>query len=121
MKKIAEVIKTEFRGMHYGNRLLLPFNADILKIIIENDIITDFSCSENGAQYTRTENYTEIYFHDYQNLEDIVTKYEMIKMVVVEAGDDIFNFANHKKIILRICKDHIVKIEWSPEDIIFIE
>ncbi len=45
MKSIREVLKEKRTGLYYGNRVLLPFSCHILKLNIENDLITDFSPS----------------------------------------------------------------------------
>lgn len=43
MVSITESIATGTTGMHFGNRLIFPFHCELLKIIIEDEIITDFS------------------------------------------------------------------------------
>ena len=43
MKTINEVLNESSGGLYYGNRILLPFKAEILKIVIDSEIITDFS------------------------------------------------------------------------------
>ncbi len=121
MRKLNDVIKNKIDGLYYGNRVLLPFICDILKAVIENDIIMDFSTSNKGAEYFKRENFTEVYFHDFENLNEIVGKFETIKLVVVENGDDIFDLANHKKLALHLQKNHKLTIEETNEDILFIE
>jgi hypothetical protein len=121
MKTIDEIIKNNINGLYYGNRVLLPFKGEILKAIIEKDIITDFSTSQKGAQYKRTDSYTEIYFHDYKELSESVSKYETIKLVVVEEGKDIFDINNHRRLILHLQEKHLLKIEEANGEILFIE
>lgn len=121
MKTIDEVLKNNITGLHYGNRVLLPFKAEILKAIIEKDIITDFSTTHKGAQCNKTDNYTEIYFLDYKDLAEEMSKYETIKLIVVENGKDIFDFKNHKRLILHLQEEHTVKIEEANGEILFIE
>jgi hypothetical protein len=121
MRTFDEVIKNKIEGLYYGNRVLLPFICDVFKCMIENDIITDFSLSTKGAHYTKHENFTEIYFHDYNNLDEVVSKFETVKLVVVENGKDIFDLGNHKKIVLHLQKNHKLTIEETNEDILFIE
>jgi len=121
MKTINEVLKEKKEGLYYGNRVLLPFRADILKAIIEKDIITDFSTTHKGAQYSVADNYTEIYFHDYKDLSDYISKYETIKLVVVEKGNDIFDLNNHRRLILHLKENHNLKIEEADGGILFIE
>lgn len=121
MKTIDEVLKNKINGLYFGNRVLLPFKAEILKAIIEKDIITDFSTTHKGAQYNKTELYTEIYFLDYKDLSDAVSQYETIKLIVVEDGKDLFDFNNHKRLILHLKEKHILVIEEANGEILFIE
>ncbi len=121
MKTIEEVLKNKTNGLCYGNRVLLPFKAEILKAIIEKDIITDFSTTHKGAQYNITDEYTEIYFLDYKELSESISKYETIKLVIVEKGKDIFDLKNHKRLILHLQEKHIIRIEEANGEILFIE
>lgn len=68
MKSLDEVLKKNLSGLHYGNRILLPFEAHFLKIYIEKDLITDFSPSSKGAYINVTDDFTEIYFNEYEDL-----------------------------------------------------
>lgn len=122
MKTIEEVLKNKLTGLHYGNRVLLPFVADVLKAVIENDIITDFSSTKTGAHYNIHDEFTEIYFYDYKNLSEVVSKFETIKLIVVEKGKDIFDFSNHIKLALHLQEKHKLAIETlNDNDILFIE
>jgi hypothetical protein len=121
MKTISDVIKNNINGLYFGNRVLLPFKAEILKAIIEKEIITDFSTTHKGAQYNKTDNFTEIYFLDYKELAESISKYETIKLVAVEEGNDIFDLNNHKRLILHLQEKHIIKIEEADGEILFLE
>ncbi len=121
MKSIEEIISDKQNGLHYGNRIILPFKCHFLKVIFNDDIITDFSPSSKGIFIREEEEFTDVYFHDYDNLKEELSKYENIKMVVVEKGKDIFDQNNHLKIALYLEDKHIVKIEKTDADILFIE
>lgn len=121
MKSLDEILKNEINGLYYGNRILVPFHCTILKIVIENDNIYDFSIREKGAFINETTDYTEIYFVDYPDLETSISKYENIKMVVVEKGKDIFDFKTHRKIAIKPEGNHILSIKELDENTIFIE
>jgi hypothetical protein len=121
MKSLDEVLKMSLSGMYYGNRVLLPFHCHILKIVIEKDIITDFSIRDKGAYINEVSEYTEIYFIDYPELEENISKYENIKMIVVEKGKDLFDFNNHRKIALHPEGKHILTIKELDENTIFID
>jgi hypothetical protein len=121
MAALDEILKSKAGGLYYRNRLILPFQGNFLKIVVDDDIITDFSPSSKDIYITEKENYTDIYFKQFKNLKDAVSKYEAIKLVLVEKGKDIFNFANHKKIAIYLEEKHQVKIEETEEDILFLE
>jgi len=121
MKKLSEVLENGIKGLHYGNRVLLPFSAEILKIVIGREIITDFSKGPHGASVRVSTDYTEIYFYDYKDLEEELAKYEVIKIVLVEQGQDIFNFKNHILIELDPIEKHNLLIAKIGDDLIFFE
>jgi hypothetical protein len=121
MVTLDEILKNKPKGLYYKNRLILPFRGIFLKIIIDDDILMDFSPSSKSIYISESENYTDIYFKEYKHLKDAVSKYEAIKMVLVEKGKDIFNFDNHKKIVIYLGQKHQVSIEETEEDILFIE
>lgn len=120
-RTLDQVLKSKVNALHYGNRLLLPVVVDVLKASVENDIITDFSSNGRGAEYIVREDFTEIYFHDYKSLEEVVTKYEVIKLIVVEKGEDIFDFKTHRKISVDLLEDHSAEIKEVTDDHIFID
>lgn len=121
MRTIDEALNSKLNGLHYGNRLILPFNVEVLKIIIENDIISDFSSTKKGAQINNRKNFTEIYFHDYRSLREDISEFENIKLIVVDDDKDIFDLKNHRRIVVYIREKHIALIEEANEDILFIE
>ncbi len=121
MATLKEILTSKPRGLYYKNRLILPFQGIFLKVIVDDDIIMDFSPSSSQIYITENEDYTDIYFKKYKHLKDAVSKYEAVKMVLVEKGKDIFNFDNHQKIIIYLGEKHQVNIEETEEDILFIE
>ena len=121
MSTINEVIEKKINGLCYNNRLILPFNAHFIKVIVNTDIITDFSPSSKGIFIREKEEFTDVYFYDYKDLKETFSKFENIKMVVVEKGKDIFNFDNHLKLAVYFEEKHNVRIEKTDEDILFIE
>jgi hypothetical protein len=121
MKTLNEVLSKKLTGLHYGNRVLLPFSCHILKLNIERDLITDFSPCCKGVHISETEDFMEIYFHDYKNLSESIGKYEKIKMIVVEKGKDVFNAKNRIPIALNPVENHVLEIEQLDDNIVFIE
>jgi len=121
MKTIEEVLKNNISGLYYHNRIILPFAAHFLKVIVNTDIITDFSLNSKGVFIREIEDFTDLYFLDYKDLNSSISKYEAIKMVIVEKGKDIFDFKNHIKLSLYLEKKHKLKIEECDHDILFLE
>jgi hypothetical protein len=121
MRTINEALSAKLNGLHFGNRLILPFNVEILKVIIDADIIVDFSTKKKGAEYNSRKNFTELYFYDYKSLQDFVSEYENIKLVVVDDDKDLTDVKNHRKILVRLKENHIAEVEEASDDIIFVE
>jgi hypothetical protein len=121
MYSIQDALEKKIPGLFYGPRVILPFVCDILKAIIDDDIITDFSPVSKGAYYEKHDKFTEIYFFGHERILEDVSKYESIKMIVVDEEDDIFDFEKHTKICLKPFDNHKLEISKLDDDIIFIE
>lgn len=120
MRTIEDALQNGTGGLYYGNRVFLPFVVDILKLVVEREIIMDFRSSARGAEYKQFDDFTELYFTEYSDLENTVSKYETIKIIVVEKGKDIFDEKNHTKLILHFKEHHKVELEIPDENILFI-
>ncbi|MHB8336603.1 MAG: hypothetical protein ACYC6P_04930 [Ignavibacteriaceae bacterium] len=120
-KTISDTLENKLNGLYYGNRILLPFSCYVLKIIIEDDILMDFSPSSKSIYLNETDSFTEIYFKDFKNLKDTISKYESVKLIAVEKNKDIFQMENHIKLALRVGDNHKLIIEKTDEDILFLE
>lgn len=121
MKTITDALGNKLNGLYYGNRVLLPFSCYILKIVIEDDILMDFSPASKSVYLNTTDSYTEIYFKEFKNLKETISKYEAIKLIAVEKDKDIFQMNNHIKLALRVEENHKLTIEKTDEDILFLE
>jgi hypothetical protein len=121
MNSLELALKEKKNGLYYGTRVILPFVVDILKAVIDDDLITDFSPISDGAYYEKFENYTEIYFFDHEDILKDVSKYETIKMVVVDEDDAICNFEHHKKISLNPEENHKLTITEIDDEVVFID
>ena len=121
MNTLDEIIKNKISGLCYGNRVLLPFKANLLKVVIESDIITDFSKASKSIQLVEHQDFLDLYFLEYKRLSDSLSEYEAIKIVLVEEGQNIFDWKNHRKIALYFGEKHKVNIEETDADILFIE
>jgi len=121
MKSISEVLKEKKHGLYFGNRVIFPFSCHLLKLNIENDLITDFSPSDKGVYVAENPDFMEIYFCNYKDIQESVSKYEAIKMIVVEKGKDVFNIKNHITLALHPEENHQLRIEKLGENQIFLE
>jgi hypothetical protein len=99
------------RGFALGNRLSLPFRADIVSILIgqthsmlgEPDLITDFSPWARGAVIIDKPDRLDIYFHEYTALQkDLGNRKGTIVVTCCEEGDDIFDPATHIRLVLSV-------------------
>ena len=115
------MFENKLYGLYYGNRLILPFHCTFLKIIINKDNIFDFSSNSKFIAVQEGKNYTDLYFHDYENIKETISEFESIKMVVVVKDKDIFDFENHIKLAVYFEDKHKIRIEKTDEDILFIE
>jgi len=121
MKKIIEVLDKKMGGLVFGNRILLPFKAELLKIVIDSQIIINFDKRRKGAHVRVTDFYTEIYFLEYKVLINEISKYKSIKMVVVQQGEDVFDFNNHISLEIAFLGKHKISIKKIGEDLMFFE
>jgi hypothetical protein len=121
MPSLTDVLKNKTKGLYYNNRLILPFKGIFLKVIVDDEIIMDFSPTSKHIYVKEIGEYIDMYFKEYKHLKEAVSKYEAIKMVVVEKGKDVFDFKNHKKIVIYLKEKHEVTIETTEDDILFIE
>lgn len=121
MRTLEDVLKNNVKGLYYGNRVILPFEADILKIVLDSMIITDFSSLSDDAEYVINEGFTDVYFHTIDAIEDKISEFESIKFVLVEKGEDLFDFANHRIISASVEENHKLIIKELDKDILFVE
>ena len=115
------MFEKNLEGLYYGNRLILPFNCIFLKVVINREIITDFSSTSKFVNINEGNNYTNLYFREYENIKETISEFESIKMVIVEKNKDIFDFSNHVKIAIYFEPNHKLRIEKTDDDILFIE
>jgi len=79
MSTISEILKKKKNGLYYFNRILLPFNGYLLKVIIEDNILTDFSPTSKHIYVKEEKDFMSIYFKEYRHLGEEISKYEAIK------------------------------------------
>lgn len=121
MRTLDEILKEEIGGLYYGNRIILPFSFHPLKVNVDKQLITDFSGSSKGIEIIEHDDFTDLYFLDYDEVTDVISEYEAIKMILVEKGKNVFDFSSHRQISLYLEDKHKVKIQETDKDILFIE
>ncbi|MBE2281429.1 MAG: hypothetical protein IAE91_13645, partial [Ignavibacteriaceae bacterium] len=84
-------------------------------------IFTDFSPSNKGINIVEHEEFTDLYFCEFEAIKDKLSKYEPVKLIVVEKECDIFDVSKHIKIAVYIEDKHEAKIEFTDQDILFLE
>jgi hypothetical protein len=83
--------------------------------------LTNFGALSDDASYEIKDHYTEIYLHQFSDVQSISSEYDLIKLVVVKEGDNLFDFENHIKISVKPLDKHRLIIADLDEDILFIE
>jgi len=119
--KIEKAIENKKNGLWYGNRLILPFTAHILKIVFDDKILTDFSMNSDDVQIDNEEDHISVWFLSTDDLSSIISKWENIKIIAVNTGEDLFDLNNHRKLSIKIQEKHNVEINYTDDDILFIE
>ncbi len=121
MSTVKQALEQKKNGIYYNNRIILPFKCEFLKIIFEDLNITDFSRSSKEVEIIEHENFTDVYFKRYHDLQQELSKYESIKLIICEKNDDIFDFNKHIKLLLYLENEHIVRIELPDENQIIVD
>jgi len=116
-----KMIDKKLEGLYYGNRLILPFQCSFLKVVVNRDIITDFSPKSKHLSISEEGNFTNLYFHEHENLKETISEFEAIKLVIVEKEKNVFDFSNHIKLAVYLEDKHKLRIEKIDDDILFIE
>jgi hypothetical protein len=121
MATVKEALEQGKSGMYFDNRLMLPFVCDFIKVIADKYMITDFSPHQEGISIVEHKDFTDVYFNDFKRLRDVISKYEHVKLLVVEKEDDIFDTSKHVKLAIYLEDRHHAKIETTDQDILFVD
>lgn len=121
MNSVKKALEEKKHGIYYNNRDILPFKCEFLKIIFEDHIITDFSSNSPDVEIIEHDNFTDVYFKKWKDIQTVISEYENIKLIVCEKGDDIFDFSSHIKLLLYIENEHIIRIELPDNNHIIID
>jgi hypothetical protein len=119
-RTIEEALEKNLTGFHIGNRLILPFHCQLLKLIVSKEIFHEFVGSEH-IKISQDPNNTSIYFRIIGKLSNYVGSYQLVKIIVAEIGADLCDPTSHIKLFCQIEESHVVKITIPNDDILFIE
>ncbi len=119
-KKIKEAIGLKRNGFFIGHRLILPFRCQLIKIIVDREIITEMVGGENIKIQQDPKN-TSIYIRSIGNLSNYIDSYKVVKLIVCEWEDDLCDVENHIKLICEIEDNHKVSIHKPSDDMLFFE
>lgn len=117
---IKEAIDQKINGYYIGNRLVLPFTAQIIKLIFDGEVYTELVGSKE-IQLNKDPHNTSIYFKKISDLSRYITSYKNIKMIVCDWEENICT-AKKYKLIADIEEQHVVLIKETDEnDPMFLE
>lgn len=119
-KTIKEGLNSQLKGFHIGNRLVLPFRCQLIKLIIDSDIVTEFVGGGDVKVHQDPKN-TSIYFRHQGKLKNYIDSYSAIKIIACDWNDDICDMKNHIKLICEVGDHHAVNIHEPNDDMLFIE
>ena len=119
-KTINEALNAGSEGFHIGQRIILPFRAQLIKLIIGGDIFTEMVGGAHIKLQQDPKN-TSVYFRTSGKLDNMVDTHKVVKMIVCEWDQDLTDMHNHIKLICEMDENHVVKIHRPSDDMLFIE
>lgn len=119
-KEIINKIKSGVKGFYIGKRLILPFKCQLIKLIVQSDIFTEFVGNEDIKISQEAKN-TSIYFRETGKLSDMKGSYQFIKLIVAGLNENLCDRTTHIKLVCKLLDNHEVEIGFPPDDVLFIE
>jgi len=111
---IREALDQKINGYYIGNRLILPFHAQIIKLIFDGEVYTELVGSKE-IQLNKDPNNTSIYFKKITDLNRYSDSFKNIKLLICEWNENICT-AKHYKIIADIEEQHVVLLKETDEN-----
>ena len=118
-QEIIDIVNSEVRGYHTGNRMILPFKCNFIKIIADSQIVTEFK-KNNDLTVSQEPKNTSLYFREVGRLKEFEGGYQYIKIILASLEDDLSNPDNHIKMICEIEENHKVNMKIPGDDVLFI-
>ncbi|GEM_PF-1472748 len=121
-RTIRQALKEGKNGYHIGGRLILPFRCQLLKLVIKDEIHTEFVGNEH-VKISQDPQNTSIYFRETGRLVSFLGEYHPIKMIAAEWDADLTDPSTHIKLIVELEDFHIARIKPldNDSDVLFIE
>tara|TARA_B100000683_G_scaffold5840_1_gene6495 strand:- start:134 stop:499 length:366 start_codon:yes stop_codon:yes gene_type:complete len=117
---IQYALSNKKKGFQIGNRLILPFKCQFIKVMADSDIITEF-VGNDDVQIHQSPKNTSIYFTERGQLRSMINSYKVVKIIVCEEDDDLSVADNHIKLVCQMKGQHEVSVEVPSDDMLFIE
>lgn len=118
-EEILNIVNDEKKGFHIGNRMILPFKCNILKLIADSHIYTEFIGNQD-IKISQEQKNTSIYFREAGKLNRFEGGYKSVKLLIASEEDDLTDPENFIKVIAHILPKHKVELEIPAADDIFI-
>lgn len=119
-EEILNIVNSDKKGFYIGERMILPFKCNLIKLIVDNSIYYEF-VGNDDIKLSQEKFNTSIYFRSKGRLSTFEDSYEAIKLVVASEDVDLTDKSNHIKIVCYIKKKREVEISLPDDDILFIE
>lgn len=117
---IQQALAGKRKGYYIGQRLILPFQCQILKVIFDNQIYTEVVENKDLLVHQDPNN-TSIFITESGRLANYVNNYEYIKIIACEMDADLTDRKMHRKIVCEIKDNHEVAVAEANDDVLFIE
>ena len=117
---IVEIVKSDKKGFYIGSRMILPFKCNLIKLIADNHIFTEFVGNDH-LKIAQTAKNTSIYFRETGRLSKFEGGYKNIKLILASEESDLTDVSNHIKVICHILENREVTLSLPTENDLFIE
>lgn len=118
-EEIVEIIKSDKKGFHIGTRMILPFKCNLIKLIADHHIFTEFVGNDH-LKIAQTSRNTSIYFRETGRLSEFEGTYKSIKLILSSEEADLTDVNNHVKVLCHILENREVAFEFPGENDLFI-
>jgi len=116
---LLDIIKSDKKGYYTGCRMILPFKCNIMKLIVDSHIFTEFVGSDD-VKLSQDYRNTSIYFRELGKLKQFEGEYTLIRMIIAPLEADLTDKSSHIKLVCRIKENHEIDFELPSDDVLFI-